>query len=1088
MSFNDLMHRQFEYKGNRLPEEISEFSGTVVSNLHRAQDMAKKEMISGANDLMRLTKQVKTAIRASSAGRESWVAEHSGSSRVPLQLPEYRTTFEFHAGTMRCWIFLLLLGGASALVRMHWSQAAHAGDSLLSPALAAPNEDLTFAAQSVCWDYCHLIQHIQPYYSIPLLVLWVLLLLWLLNDTAEVYFVPPLRYWSARLRLSPCLAGATLVAVGNGAPDLVMTALAPTTLESLHIVICDTVCILCVAGGAVVYLRARAQLETKETRGKSARGRLGGDPRSMSEVEPLNGSTYVAGAAWLGLALAYLLGLLVSSQINLGAALVMPTMYIGFMVTLSYLDNGAPFEVEPVMGPAPMLPGLAPPKEGGVGETIWWALTMSASPVALLVFALWSSGAGFRWFVTSSWSMAFAVLAIALSTVLLLCSEDGHLPRLYPLTTLLAKVSSVLLLLAIARELTVCFKTVCLFLGVSRFVLESTVVPWGNSLGDLVTAVAMVRQGQSEAAATALFAAPLFNVLVSAGLTLILTTSHGQVIALEDAMGQLKAGAVAIVACVVLLGALNFEKQVGWLGTFSLAAGAAMVAAWQSLLPQSSSFWAVQCAPGFTCASKLTSFPLGHDGVYHQEHGVKSMEPSDPDRFRNWLQTYEVGCPARGKITPAGKCKERVGAGLGFCYSAQGFEAGPGMPCQEPEDCLCVKAATPNGKLSLSHRHLENEEGQEPKSTRFPPDRKLQEGTYQVQEVSKCGTCEDLSFDRSHCEECENCVFKTKMLEGELVEGCWAKDGGSMRRRQLRGARLRARRWGRRGLDLTVVPHYKMWDPEEAFDPTGDEDSPEVEDQLALAPLQGTRMPYQSRREPLSRDSWVALYKDVAPRVQKAMDQVVKETIDAGTKASSIRCEDKLGKVLGEDIPGKIEKAAAMKNACLQMQDGQLLFSFEAFFHGRLGVTEEIANRIAIKQDAGFPHVDGIKCTMNDSVSEPGECDYLNCYTNDARFREAIKSLKKRNDRCYDEWEAKPPASTPPAPAAASAAGAAAVKAKEQLAPAAPTEPSAPAVPAAAPALQAKEGGIGAALMTEGPADVPVSSARSRVARLRCFL
>lgn len=38
------------------------------------------------------------------------------------------------------------------------------------------------------------------------------------------------------------MAGATLVAAGNGAPDLVMTALAPTTLESLHIVICDTLC------------------------------------------------------------------------------------------------------------------------------------------------------------------------------------------------------------------------------------------------------------------------------------------------------------------------------------------------------------------------------------------------------------------------------------------------------------------------------------------------------------------------------------------------------------------------------------------------------------------------------------------------------------------------------------------------------------------------------------------------------------------------------------------------------------------------------------------------------------------------------
>lgn len=155
------------------------------------------------------------------------------------------------------------------------------------------------------------------YYSIPLIILWVLVLLWLLNDTvtcpwgdqgrvwvewctaseAETYFVPPLRclnwsrwicsssnqpscltgifiqkklptfwnlvtilrrravglfrdcgwkgdidfkkwveitrYWSARLHLSPCMAGATLVAAGNGAPDLVMTALAGPPRDSM---------------------------------------------------------------------------------------------------------------------------------------------------------------------------------------------------------------------------------------------------------------------------------------------------------------------------------------------------------------------------------------------------------------------------------------------------------------------------------------------------------------------------------------------------------------------------------------------------------------------------------------------------------------------------------------------------------------------------------------------------------------------------------------------------------------------------------------------------------------------------------------
>ncbi|CAE7830482.1 amy, partial [Symbiodinium microadriaticum] len=65
MAFNDLMHRQFEYKGNRLPEEVSEFSGTVVSNLHRAEDMAKKEMVAGAKDLVRMAEEVRTMIMAS---------------------------------------------------------------------------------------------------------------------------------------------------------------------------------------------------------------------------------------------------------------------------------------------------------------------------------------------------------------------------------------------------------------------------------------------------------------------------------------------------------------------------------------------------------------------------------------------------------------------------------------------------------------------------------------------------------------------------------------------------------------------------------------------------------------------------------------------------------------------------------------------------------------------------------------------------------------------------------------------------------------------------------------------------------------
>ncbi|CAE7473603.1 unnamed protein product, partial [Symbiodinium sp. CCMP2456] len=233
-------------------------------------------------------------------------------------------------------------------------------------------------------------------------------------------------------------------------------------------------------------------------------------------------------------------------------------------------------------------------------------------------------------------------------------------------------------------------------------------------------------------------------------------------------------------------------------------------------VPPSTSFWAVKCAPGFTCVSKLTSFPLGHDGVYHHPHGIKSMEPSDPDRFRDWLQTYEVGCPARGQMSEAGKCKDN-GEPVeeqGLCYSTVGFEGGPDAPCQEPDECLCVKAQTPRGKLALGFRNLENEEGKE-----------LLSGTYQVQEVTKCGTCEDLSFDRKHCEECQNCEFKTKTMEGELVEGCWPRDGGSARRKHLHGEaeRIYLHDLPAELKDLSIVPHYSAWDPGEKVDPVADE-------------------------------------------------------------------------------------------------------------------------------------------------------------------------------------------------------------------------------------------------------------------------
>ncbi|XP_066355314.1 cation/calcium exchanger 1-like [Miscanthus floridulus] len=420
-----------------------------------------------------------------------------------------------------------------------------------------------------------------PWLGAASLGLWLLLLFYLLGDTASRYFCAALEGLSAALRLPPSIAGVTLLSLGNGAPDVLSSVVAFAAGGGGGGVDggdAGDVGLSSVLGGALFVSTVVAGVVAIVAGG-----------RGQIEIERPG---FVRDVCFLLVALCYLLAVLLTGTVTVWAAASFLSLYAAYVLlvwtshccaaaTAGDADPEDDGKTKPVVaGPdlddlaAPLLldggsgggdnDGEAPPPVLPISSSKHTEAT--ASPRRSRSLARRALDA-LQWplylprrltipdIAAHRWSKRYAVASALLAPVLLAAISSPSSPAVIlsgaVAGTVLATAAfrgtssssppagrcrrlpwlaggflmSVLWSYMLARELVALLVSIGLVAGVRASVLGATVLAWGNSLGDLVADVAMAVHGGPGGAQTAVsgcYAGPAFNTVVGLGLSLTL--------------------------------------------------------------------------------------------------------------------------------------------------------------------------------------------------------------------------------------------------------------------------------------------------------------------------------------------------------------------------------------------------------------------------------------------------------------------------------------------------------------------------------------------------------------------------------------
>ncbi|KAF3959115.1 hypothetical protein CMV_016035 [Castanea mollissima] len=387
------------------------------------------------------------------------------------------------------------------------------------------------------------------------LLLWLLVLFYLLGNTAANYFCSSLESLSKILKLSPTIAGVTLLSLGNGAPDVFASIVSFTKSGNgdlgLNSVLGGAFFVSSIVVGIISIVISSHRISVDKC-------------------------SFIRDALFFLFSLFSLLLIVAIGKINLWGAICFTSIYFVYVCVVSAMhffcgdkDNGAGHVGEtgiPLLG---YIGDEKPVLKSALEEQEQIANFLNLNPeicyyVAKIVHVLelplyLPRRLTIPVVSEENWSKPYAVLSVTLAPVLLAALANTQRENVslrsglvtYFTAGLIGMVfgnlacvttkkssppkrclfpwlaggflMSVTWTYIIAEELVSLLVSLGHIIGINPSVLGLTVLAWGNSLGDLIANVAMAINGGADGAQIAIsgcYAGPMFNVLMGLGLSL----------------------------------------------------------------------------------------------------------------------------------------------------------------------------------------------------------------------------------------------------------------------------------------------------------------------------------------------------------------------------------------------------------------------------------------------------------------------------------------------------------------------------------------------------------------------------------------